>query len=150
MVGDSRFVLANGIRLHFLEYGNNNAPSLVIVPGITAPAALWEFVSVELARDDHVLTMDTHAPRRRTRRRRDAGAPPAPPALRARPFDGRGALRPKHCGGLIVADPPVTGPGREPYPLPVEALLEAIRLARAGVSADDLRPFFPSSMAIVA
>src|SRR4051794_41866208 len=56
--GTSRFVEANGLRLHFLEYGEGNTPSVVIVPGITSPAVTWEFVAVELAGGFHVLGVD--------------------------------------------------------------------------------------------
>jgi N-formylmaleamate deformylase len=161
--GASRFVPANGIHLHVLEYGIGNDPTLVIVPGITAPAALWEFVGVELARDYHVLTVDN---RGRGLSGRATGYALVDYArdvaelieglsldrpfvlghsMGARIVTAFGALHPGRCAGLVVADPPVTGPGRDPYPMSVETLLEAIRRARDGASPEDLRPIFPSS-----
>ncbi len=55
--GASGYVEANGLRLHYLEYGRGE-PALVIVPGITSPAITWEFVAEALARDRRVLTLD--------------------------------------------------------------------------------------------
>ncbi|HWI80103.1 MAG TPA: alpha/beta hydrolase, partial [Ramlibacter sp.] len=34
-------VRANGIRQHYLRYGDSGPP-LVLVPGIVSPAALWD------------------------------------------------------------------------------------------------------------
>src|SRR5581483_5627109 len=55
-----------------------------------------------------------------------------------------GALYPGLRGPLVVADPPLSGPGRPPYPTPMEAFAESLRLARQGATADDMRPFFPT------
>ena len=51
-------VTANGIRQHYLRYGGTGIP-LVLVPGITSPAATWGFVAERLGRhfDTYVLDM---------------------------------------------------------------------------------------------
>src|SRR5438552_3520791 len=56
-VGRSGYVDRDGLKLHHLEYGDAGA-AVVIVPGITSPAATWEFVSLDLARDYRVITVD--------------------------------------------------------------------------------------------
>jgi N-formylmaleamate deformylase len=157
-----RWVDANGYRLHFLEHGEEGAPPLVVLPGITSPAATWEFVAHELATEFHVLTMDL-----RGRGLSDVGddfssqalatdvvtALPElgldRPAILGHSAGGRvavtlAALHPEARGPLVVADPPLSGPGRDPYPTPLEPFVESIALARAGATADDMRPFFPT------
>jgi hypothetical protein len=42
-------VRANGIRLHYLRYGGSGTP-LIVLPGITSPAATWDFVARRLPR----------------------------------------------------------------------------------------------------
>jgi N-formylmaleamate deformylase len=155
-----RFVEANGCRLHFLEHGEEGAPPVVVLPGITSPAITWDFVARELAPEFHVLTMDL-----RGRGRSDLGdgfssaalaedvAASLPqlgverPAILGHSAGARvavtlAALRPELRGPLIVADPPLSGPGRAPYPTPLEPFLESIELSRAGATADDMRPYF--------
>jgi N-formylmaleamate deformylase len=161
MVND-RWVEANGYRLHFLEHGEDGSPPLVILPGITSPAITWAFVARRLAPEHHVLTMDL-----RGRGQSDVGEDFSSAALAADvvaslPLLGLerpailghsagarvavtlAAMRPDARGPLIVADPPLSGPGREPYPTPLEPFLESIALARGGATADDMRPFFPT------
>lgn len=160
--GVSRLVEAGGLRLHFLEYGSAGAPPLLILPGITSPAATWEFVALELAHERHVITMDL-----RGRGLSDTGpvyhlealagdVAVALPALGiercailghsagARVAVAVGVLHPGIRGPVIAADPPVSGPGRAAYPTPAGAFVESIRLAQAGATADDMRPFFPT------
>ena len=51
-------VFANGIRQHYLRYGGAQAgPPVVLVPGITSPAATWGFVGERFGRgfDTYVL-----------------------------------------------------------------------------------------------
>src|SRR5690606_7834786 len=58
LLGKSRFVQANGLRHHLLEYGPKDATPVLILPGITSPAPTWEFVARELADDYRVFTAD--------------------------------------------------------------------------------------------
>lgn len=161
-VGESRFVEANGLRLHFLEYGDESQAPLVILPGITSPAITWEFVALELRRDYRVLTMDV-----RGRGLSDRGESYELPVLArdvaesiaelgldrpavlghsagARMAAAFGALYPELRGPLVIADPPLSGPGRAPYPTTREMFAESIRIAQAGATAEDMRPFFPT------
>jgi N-formylmaleamate deformylase len=157
-------VFANNIRQHYLRYGGAEAgPSLILVPGITSPAATWSFVGERFGRafDTYVLdvrgrglsssgpeldySLDTYA--------KDVSA--FAEALRLRPYilvghsmGGRIAIRTARRDGdvskVAIVDPPLSGPGRPPYPSPLERYLSAIRLARRGATMEELRPFTPT------
>jgi N-formylmaleamate deformylase len=161
--GVSRYAPGNGIRLLFLEYGDAGRPDIVIVPGITSPAATWEFVAVELARDYHVFVMDVrgrglsdHPAAGFTTPDYARDLAMALPALGlnrplllghsmgARIAAAFGAMFEELRGPLIIADPPMTGPGREPYNISEESFLRSIGEARAGAGADDMRRYFPA------
>src|SRR4051795_13648764 len=55
--GQSEFVQANGLRHHYLSYGEGER-TVVIVPGITSPAITWEFVAERLADQARVIVLD--------------------------------------------------------------------------------------------
>jgi N-formylmaleamate deformylase len=156
-------VTSGDIGLHYLEYGRAGV-SLVVVPGITSPAVTWEFAAEELARDFRVVVMDT-----RGRGLSDAGPAgsytiPAYAAdtaaviealdlerplvlghsMGARAAAGLAVLHPGMARAVVVADPALTGPGREPYATPLEAFVSSLHVAQAGGTADDMRPHFPT------
>lgn len=162
MRGASRFVETDRGRVHVLEYGDPAQAALIVVPGITSVAMTWEFVALELARDFHTITVDV-----RGRGLSDSGTSHAladhahdvaavsqelglrRPIVLGHSAGARiaavfGVLYPELRGPLIVADPPLSGPGRAPYPTSLDAFLEQIRLTRTGATARDLRPYFPS------
>ena len=163
MAGRSLWVDApQNSRLHLLEYGDHAAPPLLIVPGITSPAITWEFVAERLADDYRVLSLDI-----RGRGLSDTGSRfswsdyaadlksvieglglerpvllgHSAGALMVVTFD---ALYPGLAGPIVVADPPLSGPGRPPYATPLEAFVSSLRQAKAGATAEDMRPFFPT------
>jgi N-formylmaleamate deformylase len=150
------------VRLHHLEYGDSGAP-VVIVPGITSPAATWEFISTDLARDRRVITLDI--------RGRGLSDKPASgftladyagdiaavvrslglerPALVGHSMGARIAaatsvLFPGLTGPLVLADPPLTGPGRDPYPMSLEAFMDQLRAANSGAGIEELGRHFPT------
>ncbi len=159
--GTSGYVETNGVRLHYLEYGHGE-PAIVVLPGITSPAITWEFVAEELAGDARLLILDI-------RGRGLSDAPEAGYALTdyaadaagfiealgmerpivlghsmgARIAVALGALRPEVVGGLIVVDPPLTGPGRAPYPTPLESFRQQLHEAYQGTSVKDVLRFYP-------
>lgn len=161
-VGRSGFVDRDGLRLHHLEYGEAGAP-VVIVPGITSPAATWEFVSLDLARDYHVITLDI--------RGRGLSDTPASgftladyagdvkavieqlelqrPTVVGHSMGARiaAAVRVLHrgaAGPLVLADPPLTGPGRGTYPMSLEAFMDQLQAARSGAPPEELLRYFPT------
>ncbi len=155
-------LFANGIRQHYLRYGGQGQP-IVIVPGITSPAITWGFVAQRLASafDVHVLdirgrglsqadasldySLDSYAG--------DVEAFTQGLALKGYILLGHsmGArigvrLASKFGQGLtrlVLVDPPVSGPGRRPFPVKPDWFLEAIHLARAGAGIEVMRRFLP-------
>jgi pimeloyl-ACP methyl ester carboxylesterase len=57
-MANSCFVQTNGLRLHYLDYGNENAPVLVCIHGLTGNAHNFDAVAPHLARSYHVLSLD--------------------------------------------------------------------------------------------
>jgi N-formylmaleamate deformylase len=159
--GASAFVEANGLRHHYLEYGAGGA-EILILPGITSPAITWEFVAEELAPDHRVLVLDIRGRGlsdkpdcgyASTDYARDVSAIAAALGLErpivlghsmgARIAAAFGALYPKERGPLIVVDPPLTGPGRKPYPTTLENFLAQLHEAQAGTTIDEVRRYYP-------
>jgi len=153
-------VHANGIRQHLLHY-RGTGPQLLLIPGITSPAITWGFVGERLAErfDVHILdvrgrglseagdldyTLDAMAD--------DAIALAEKldrPIVLGHSMGARTAIRaarrnPAPFSGLILADPPMSGPGRRPYPANWAWYGDSIRLAQQGCSAEDMRRFCPT------
>jgi pimeloyl-ACP methyl ester carboxylesterase len=57
MVSD-KFVNANGLRLHYLDYGNDGAPWVVCVHGLTQNAHNFDALAAVLAAKYHVISVD--------------------------------------------------------------------------------------------
>ncbi|WP_382327491.1 alpha/beta fold hydrolase [Hydrogenophaga sp. UC242_50] len=156
-------VRANGVRLHLLRFGGHG-PRLLLLPGITSPAITWGFVAERLARHYDVHVLDFRG------RGLSFSAPGMDASLDAMAADvldlmevldwssvsvlghsmgARVAIRaaardPRRMGELLLIDPPMSGPGRRPYPVPLSWYVESIQLAIKGVTAEDLRPYAPS------
>lgn len=157
------YVDASGTRLHYLDYGGTAEP-LLLIPGITMPAKTWDFVSRRLAERCRVLAVDL-----RGRGLSDRGRPgdhtlptyagdvasiiaaeglgrPAivGHSLGARVATALGVLHPQARGPVVVIDPPLSGPGRDPYPTPLSEFLQALEAARAGTAAEAIAARYPS------
>ena len=50
------YVVTNGVRLHYLEFPGDGPP-LVLLPGITSPAANWGFVGEALAKEQGAVRL---------------------------------------------------------------------------------------------
>ena len=141
----------NGIKIHFLEFGSSG-PDVVLVPGITSPAMVWAFVARELAAFCHVYVLDNRGRGLSDQRPGltytldDYAADTAgvigelsigPAVVLGHSMGGRIAIRtaakyPDVVKRLLLADPPLSGPGRRPYPLPMENYLGNIDAASRG------------------
>ena len=53
-----KFVTVNGLRLHYLDWGSEGKPPLVLLHGGSAYAHWWDFVVPELAHNFHVFAPD--------------------------------------------------------------------------------------------
>ncbi|NHD15943.1 MULTISPECIES: alpha/beta hydrolase [unclassified Actinopolyspora] len=161
-VGTSEHVHANGLRHHVLSYGQGAAP-LLILPGITSPAITAEFIACRLAERYRV-----HVPDLRGRGSTDT--PPAghytlehyaddvaglvealelrDPVLLGHSLGARiaAAYRIRHGAGrspLVLVDPPLSGPGRDPYPTSRAAFLAQLDEAARGTTADEVGKYYP-------
>lgn len=54
----SKTLTANGINIHYLEWGAENAPPLVLLHGLRGHARVWEDVAEALCGDYHVYALD--------------------------------------------------------------------------------------------
>jgi N-formylmaleamate deformylase len=144
-------VPANGIRQHYLRYGGRGQP-LIVIPGITSPAATWGFVGEPLGAsfDTYVLdvrgrglseggahleyTLDDYA--------KDVAEFAAELKLKnylvvghsmgARIAARLGHRFPAGLAKLVLVDPPLSGPGRRPYNRGLDFYMKSIGEARAG------------------
>lgn len=155
-------VHANGIRQHLICH-EGDGPDLLIVPGITSPAITWGFVAERLSDYYNVHVLDV-----RGRGLSQAGnidysldamaddvAALADtnhfqnPLVLGHSMGARTAIRaaknaPDAFSGLILVDPPMSGPGRREYPSPWPWYEESIVMAQKGCSAEDMKDFCPT------
>jgi N-formylmaleamate deformylase len=154
---------ANGIRQHYLRYGGKGKP-VVIVPGITSPAVTWGFVAERFGRHFDTYVLDV----------RGRGLSEASDALDysldacaadvaafvealgltqfalvGHSMGARHGIRmaSRFDTGLermVLVDPPVSGPGRRPYPAKLPWYVDSIRLMKKGDSFEALRSFSPT------
>jgi N-formylmaleamate deformylase len=162
MAGADGYFQSGDVRLHYLEYGSDG-PAIVVVPGITSPAITWGFIAEKLADDYRVLLLDVRG--RGLSDKPESGftlpdyaADVAAmvtelglerPAVIGHSMGARiaaafGVLQRDLAGPLLIVDPPLTGPGRPEYPTSLEAFMEQLATARAGATAEDMRPYFPT------
>lgn len=159
-------VHANGIRQHYLRYGGEQAgrDPVIVVPGITSPAITWGFVAERLGEQFDTYVLDV-----RGRGLSQAGAE-LDYSLDAQAADlvafaqalglarysvvghsmgGRIGVRaarsrPPGLARLVMVDPPVSGPGRRPYPAKLPWYIDSMAQARAGMTAEDMKTYCPT------
>jgi N-formylmaleamate deformylase len=162
-------VQANGIRQHYLRYGGSGGAraqraAIIIVPGITSPAITWGFVGERFGQQFDTYVLDV-----RGRGLSEASAT-LDYSLDAQAADvlafaealglqhyaivghsmgarigiRAAATRPAGLSALVLVDPPVSGPGRRPYPSQLPWYVDSMRLARAGIDKEGMRAFCPS------
>ncbi|MBT2304132.1 alpha/beta hydrolase [Variovorax paradoxus] len=156
-------VRANGIRQHYLRYGGRGRP-VVLVPGITSPAVTWGFVAEQFGHRFDTYVLDARG--RGLSEASDAldyglDACAADVGAFAEALDLDGYALVGHSMGarigirtarhhahglerLVLIDPPVSGPGRRPYPAQLNWYIDSIRLMREGAGIEALRPFSPA------
>jgi N-formylmaleamate deformylase len=151
-------IRANGIRQHYYRYGGRGKP-LVVVPGIVSPAAIWGFVAERLGRNFDTYVLDVRGRGlSESGEHLDYGLDACAddviafaaalgldrPAVLGHSMGARIAIRACRRPGaaferVILVDPPVSGPGRRPYPSPLDAVLKLLEAARRGDAEQALR-----------
>jgi N-formylmaleamate deformylase len=157
-------VRANGIRQHYLRYGGDAGPrgardALIIIPGITSPALTWGFVGERFGRHFDTYILDVRG------RGLSASGATLDYSVDAQAADvialadalglERYALvghsmgariaaraagsRPTGLARVVMADPPVSGPGRRAYPARLPWYVDSMRDARAGIGIEGMR-----------
>lgn len=162
-------VHANGIRQHYLRYGGAGAgrerrDAVIIIPGITSPAITWGFVGERFGERFDTYVLDVRG------RGLSSAGDSLDYSLDAQAADvvafaqalglaryqivghsmgGRIGIRaararPAGLTRLVMVDPPVSGPGRRPYPAQLPWYVDSIRLAVQGTDAEGMRAFCPT------
>jgi len=162
-------VQANGIRQHYLRYGGTTGARagrdpVIIVPGITSPAVTWGFVGEHFGTtfDTYVLdvrgrglssasdTLDYSLDAQAADLLAFANALGLPRySVVGHSMGGRIGIRaaraqPDGLARLVLVDPPVSGPGRRPYPSQLPWYVDSMRVAREGTDAEGMRAFCPT------
>ncbi|CAN7712407.1 alpha/beta hydrolase [Phyllobacterium sp. LjRoot231] len=156
-------IFANDIRQHYLRYGGKGRP-VILIPGITSPAVTWGFVAERLAERYDVYAVDVRG------RGLSSTGPDLDygldsmaedviafaqaldldsPALLGHSMGARIAMRASTSAEasfsrLALIDPPVSGPGRRPYPSKLPWYVDSIRLSVKGIDAEGMRAFCPT------
>jgi N-formylmaleamate deformylase len=159
-----RHVFTNGIRLHYVRLGQGKPP-LVLIPGITSPAVSWEFVGQRLAERNDVYVLDNRgrglsqggaslgyrlddyaADTAGLIRALGLGRPDVVGHSMGARIAVRLAVRSPECvGKLVLVDPPVSGPGRRPYPPPLQPYLDSLDAVSRGEGLEQMRKSLPWS-----
>jgi len=156
-------VAANSIRLHYLRYGGQGHP-LVLIPGITSPAITWGFVAEKLAEYFDVYVLDV----------RGRGLSSSGDHLEydtescsqdilafvemlglseyyliGHSMGARFAIRcaanqPAGLKKIVLIDPPVSGPGRRAYPSQLPWYVDSIQQSIIGMNAEQMKAFCPT------
>lgn len=146
---------SGGLRLHALRWPGSGGRDLVVIPGITTPAAsagsfAWRLAALPGAGDVYVLDTRGRGLSEKspfgTHRAADYAedvlalidsAGIDAPVLIGHSMGGRVAATariqyPGASSGVVIIDPPTSGPGRAPYPIPLDRMLDGVRAARNG------------------
>jgi len=142
---------ANGIRQHYLHLAGRG-PTVLVIPGIVSPAILWSHVGEWLAEDYDCYLLDVRGRGlSETGPHLDYGVAACAqdviafiqaaglqkPIVVGHSMGARIALRAATFaadafGGLVLIDPPTSGPGRRAYPVPKARTLGLLQAAHRG------------------
>lgn len=151
---------SDGLALHALDFPGRD-PAIVLVPGITSPAATWAFFVRALALPNRIIVLDC-----RGRGLSDTGDDHGldayardlkalvdhcglkAPVLAGHSMGARVVARfdrnwPGVASRLCLIDPPLSGPGRRPYPMPLQFYFDAMDALERGQDLAEMRQKSP-------
>jgi N-formylmaleamate deformylase len=166
-IAESFFFRSGCLRLHAARHPGTGKRPMVVVPGITTPAGAFAFAGRRLAQltgagDVYVLDMRGRGLSERAGpgvhragdyaedvlALIDAAALDQPllvgHSLGARVVAAARARVPGCCSGVVAIDPPMTGPGRPPYPTGLDVFLNGIHGSRRGLGVEQARAHYPN------
>jgi N-formylmaleamate deformylase len=165
---ESVFFRSGEFRLHAAHHPGTGGRPMVVVPGITTPAGAFATAAARLAgiaSDVYVLDMRGRGLSQRVpygaHRAGDyaddvlalidhLGRPgPDRPllvghSLGARVVASARARFPGASAGVVAIDPPMSGPGRRPYPMALDRFISGLHGARAGHGTEQARADYPA------
>jgi N-formylmaleamate deformylase len=162
----SVFFPSAGLRLHAARHPGRQGRPVVVVPGITTPAGAFAFAAAAIAAspscgDVYVLDMRGRGLSERAGPGRHRAADYAEDVLSlidnlgldrpllvghslgARVVAGARARCPGLSAGVVAIDPPMSGPGRRPYPMALDRFINGLHGARAGRGVDQAKADYP-------
>ncbi len=172
---ESVFFSSSGLRMHAVrvagaggrEGATGTARPVIVVPGVTTPAAAFVFAAerwAPFAGDLYVLDMRGRGLSERAGYGRHRAADYAEDVLAliahlgleqrrpllvghslgARVVACARALVPGGSAGVVAIDPPMSGPSRRPYPMALDRFISGIQGARSGRGASEAREHYPT------
>jgi N-formylmaleamate deformylase len=164
---ESVFFRSGDLSLHAARHPGQHGTPVVVVPGITTPAGAFAFAAQAIARspgagDVYVLDMRGRGLSERAGPGRHRSADYAEDVLAlighldlgrpvlighslgARVVAAARARFPGSSAGVIAIDPPMSGPGRRPYPMALDRFLGAMHGAREGRGTEQAKQDYPA------
>jgi len=166
-VTDSVFFTSDGLRMHAVRHPGQGGRPVVVVPRITTPAAAFGFAGRALAAlpgFGDVLVLDMRG--RGMSERSPSGTHRCHDyaddvlalvdhldlerpllvghSLGARVVAAARARFPGCSAGVVAIDPPMSGPGRRPYPMALDRFVGGIHGAREGRGVEEAREHYPT------
>lgn len=161
----SVFYRSGGLRMHAAHHRGGSGRSMVMVPGITTPAGVIAFAAERLAsagRDVYVLDMRGRGLSERAPYGQHRCGDYADDVLAlidhlgieqpilighslgARVVSAARAKVPGCASAVVAIDPPMSGPGRRPYPMTLAQFVDGLHGAYAGRAEEESRKHYPN------
>jgi N-formylmaleamate deformylase len=162
---ESVFFCSGDLRLHAARHPGSGDRPMVVVPGITTPAGAFAVAAsrfTDVGSDVYVLDMRGRGLSQRVPYGAHRAGDYADDVLAlidhlglhqpllvghslgARVVANARARFPGASAGVVAIDPPMSGPGRRPYPMALDRFLSGLHGARAGHGAEQARADYPT------